>query len=185
MKIEVAIPLVKSEISSLDDEDLDFLIKLQRKWEEVTKTRKAGKTFFSGSLYLFIQNFPDGYHTLQEISSKIQMLSPRTIEKHIECLTAIGILGRDNERRIALTSTGKKVVEILHKYDQNFLEEQLISKIEEIKLEERFCYHKKQVDVVSKFREKLCGHCKYRKINKCIFNGYCELRASHFEFFSK
>jgi Mn-dependent DtxR family transcriptional regulator len=185
MKVEAVVPQVKTEISLLAESDLEFLIKLQRKWEEITKTRKAGKTFFSGSLYLFIQNFPASYCTLQEISSQMQMLSPRTIEKHIECLTAVGILGKDESKRVALTLTGKKVAEVLHKYDQNFLEEQLLNRIEEIKFEERFCYHKKQVDAVSKFREKLCGHCKYRKVNKCIFNGYCERGASYFEFFCK
>ncbi|MEM2925832.1 MAG: hypothetical protein QXJ68_09130 [Methanocellales archaeon] len=179
MKIEAAVPLI-TKISLPAGDDFEFLIKLQQKWEEITKTRKAGKTFFSGSLYLFIQNFPDGYHTLQEISLQMQMLSPRTIEKHIECLTAIEILRRDESKRVELTLTGKKVAEILHKCDQNFLEEQILSRLEEIKLEDRLCYHKKQVNITSKFREKLCGHCKYRRTNRCLFHGHCERRSSFF-----
>lgn len=179
MKIEAAVPLI-TEISQPTEDDFEFLIKLQRKWEEITKTRKAGKTFFSGSLYLFIQNFLDGYRVLPEIYMQMQMLSPRTIEKHIECLTAVGILKRDESKRVGLTLTGRKVAEILHKYDQNFLEEQILSRIEEIKLEERLCYHKKQVNITSKFREKLCGHCKYRRVNRCLFQGHCEKRSNFF-----
>ncbi len=121
-----AASLLKTEISLPVEDDLEFLIKLQRKWEEITKTRKAGKTFFSGSLYLFIQNFPDGYRKFEEISSQMQMLSSRTVEKHIECLTAVGILARGEGKKVALTLTGKKVAEVLHRYDQNVLEEQLL-----------------------------------------------------------
>lgn len=170
---------VKPKVLLPSEDDLEGLVKLQHKWEEKTKSRKTGKTFFSGNWYLFIQNFPHGYHRLGEIS--YDTLSPRTIEKHIECLMAVGILEKDEKKRVSLTSTGKKIAKVLHKYDQNILEEHLLNRLEEIKLE----YPRKHIDITHEFREKLCGHCKFRRVNKCLFRGHCERRSTFFEFFGK
>lgn len=162
---------VKQKVLLPSEDELERLVKLQSKWEEKTRSRKTGKTFVSGSLYRFIQRFPFGYHSLDKISS--HMLSPLTIEKHIECLIAVGILEKDKNKRVALSIAGKKIARVLHKFDQDNLEEYILNRLGEMKRE----HSRRPADVSRDFKEKLCGHCRYKKAERCLYRGHCERRA--------